>query len=434
MKPAAAGRERKRMNQLLIKNTHVNGALIDVLIQGNRFAALGADLAAPAGAETLDAAGMAMIPAFYNAHTHAAMSLFRGFADDLDLFVWLNEYIWPAEAKLTPEDIYDGSRLAILEMIKTGTVFFNDMYWSQAETIRAAEEMGVRAAIGLLYIESSPGVVLERNARDNAAIIAARSSYSDRIMIIPAPHAIYTVSGLGLKRAREEAQDFDGYLHIHAAETQREVDDCQQAHQATPIAYLDRLGVLGPRTILAHCCHLTDDDIAIIRERDCVIVHNPCSNLKLVSGRFRFQAVAKAGIRIALGTDGCSSNNNLSMLEEMKFAALAAKDEAGDPTAGKAEDVFAAATAVSARAFGLDAGEIAPGQLADCLLLDSDHSLLVADHHLLANVVYSADSSCIDTVICNGRVLMRHRVVPGEEDIIARGKAAARRVREYTGR
>ena len=417
------------MNQLLIRNTRVNGAPVDALIKDNRFAALGAGLDASAGVEVLDAGGMAMIPAFYNAHTHAAMSLFRGFADDLDLFVWLNEYIWPAEAKLTPEDIYDGSRLAILEMIKTGTVFFNDMYWHQAETVRAAEEMWVRAAIGLLYIESSPGVVLERNVRDNAAIVAARGSYSDRIMVIPAPHAIYTVSGLTLERVREEAQAFGGYLHIHAAETRREVDDCRQAHQATPIAYLDRLGVLGPRTILAHCCHLTDDDIALLRERDCVVAHNPCSNLKLVSGRFRFQAAAQAGIRIALGTDGCSSNNNLSMLEEMKFAALAAKDEAGDPTAGKAEDVFAAATVDSARAFGLEAGEIAPGQLADCLLLDNDNSLLVADHHLLANVVYSADSSCIDTVICNGRVLMRHRVVPGEEEIIARGRAAAGRIR-----
>lgn len=417
------------MNQLLIRNACVDGACVDVLIVGHHFAAIGAGLEQPAGADVLDAGGMAMIPAFYNAHTHAAMSLFRGFADDLDLFVWLNGYIWPAEARLTPADIYDGSRLAILEMIKTGTVFFNDMYWHQAETIRAVEEMGVRAAIGMLYIESSPGQVLERNVRDNEAILAARGSYSDRIMVIPAPHAIYTVSGLTLEKVRDEARAFGGYLHIHAAETRREVADCRQEHQATPIAYLDRLGVLGPRTILAHCCHLTDDDLAIVRDRDCVIVHNPCSNLKLVSGRFRFQAAARAGIRIALGTDGCSSNNNLSMLDEMKFAALAAKDEAGDPTAGRADEVFAAATATGARAFGLDAGQIAPGKLADCLLLDRGNSLLVADHHLLANVVYSADSSCVDTVVCNGRVLMRHRVVPGEEEIIARGRAAAGRIR-----
>jgi 5-methylthioadenosine/S-adenosylhomocysteine deaminase len=187
----------------------------------------------------------------------------------------------------------------------------------------------------------------------------------------------------------------------------------------TPIAWLDTCGMLTPKTILAHSIHLTKDDITLIRDRGCVIAHMPCSNLKLASGQFRFHEVAEQnGCRVTIGTDGCASNNNLSMLDEMKFAALSAKGETHSPTAAPAKTVFDCATRHGAEAFGIDAGVIAEGKLADALLIDLQHPLTVPCHNLVSNLVYSADSSCIDTVICDGRVLMENKIIPNERDIL----------------
>lgn len=418
------------MNALLIKNVQRNGVVSDVLIEGNRFSRIAPGIEHE-GARVIDGSGKAIVPPFYNTHTHAAMTLLRGYADDMELFRWLNECIWPAEAKLTGDDIRIGTRLAVLEMIRSGTVFFNDMYWHQPETVRAVREMGLRAAVGLLYLTGTDGRILERNRRSNEELLALGSDSSEKISITCAPHAVYSVAEPLLRQVAEESAQTGRILHIHASETAREVEDCLRAHGMSPIAYLDSLGALGPRTVLAHAVHLSDGDIALIRERRSWISHCPCSNFKLASGQFRYRkAVELGGCRFTLGTDGCASNNTLSMLEEMKFAALSAKDESGDPTSGRDGDIFHAATRAGAEAFGIDAGWIEEGKLADALLVELGHPLMTPNYSLVANLVYSADSSVIDTVICDGRILMENRRIDGEEEILSDARRVCRRLRK----
>ena len=406
------------MNSLLIRQVLLNGEPCDILIEGTRFKTIAPRLDVSA-ARTIDGKGKAIVPAFYNTHTHAAMTSMRGFADDIELFTWLQEHIWPFEKHITSDDVYHFARLAIVEMIRTGTVFFNDMYWYALSTVRAVEEMGVRAAIGRMFIESSPGVVMEQNVAENKALEALRPTLSERVQLTFAPHAIYTVSGQTLRAVAEEARAKGATIHTHASETRQEVEDCIKAHGMTPIAWLDACGMLTPKTVLAHAIHLTADDITLIRDRSCILSHMPCSNFKLASGQFRFHEVAEqAQCRVTIGTDGVASNNNLSMLEEMKFAALSAKGQTLLPTTAPAQTVFDCATRKGAEAFGIDAGVIAEGKLADALLIDLYHPLMVPCHNLISNLVYSADSSCIDTVICDGRVLMDNKTIPNERDII----------------
>ncbi len=416
------------MNQILIKNVRLEGRRTDVLIEGKYFKDIRPGIEAT-DATVIDGDHFAVIPPFYNTHTHAAMTLLRGYADDLKLFDWLNLHIWPAEAKLATEDIYLGSKLAILEMIKTGTVFFSDMYFMQQETIRAAEEMGVRAAVGLITLESVPELARALESV-NDLIWENRGSFSDRISLTLAPHAIYTVSTATLERIAERSRNEHLLIHTHLAETQYEVAECRKTHNCSPVEYLAKVGVLTDRAVLAHAIHLSDRDIELVAQAGASVNHNPCSNMKLASGIFAFEKILKAKINITLGTDGCASNNNLSMLEEMKFAALLAKSADADPESGHMHDVFDAATVNGARAYGIDAGVIEVGKLADCVLVDLDNSLMVGDYHLTSNLVYSADSSCIDTVICDGKILMRHHHVPGENEIIAAARKCCDKFRK----
>ena len=406
------------MNKLLIRQTMLDNQTVDVLIEGNRFARIAPIIDAP-DATLLDGRNLAIVAPFYNAHGHAAMTLFRGFADDIALFPWLAEHIWPAEALLTPEDVACATRLAIIEMIHSGTVFFNDMYWLPAVTARIADEMGVRAAIGRLFIEASPGVVRPTCHKMSEELEACATSLSDRLQLTYAPHAIYTVSGITLRKIAHAARDSGQMIHIHAAETRAECEACHLEHGMTPIAWLDACGLLGPRTVLAHAVHLTDADVALIVERQAILAHMPIANAKLGSGQFRFQdVVEKAGCRTTIGTDGCASNNSLSMFDEIKCAALSAKIEAANPTAGQAATIWTCATRNGAEAFGIDAGVIAQGKLADAVLIDLNHVSLVPCYNLISNLVYAADSSVVHTVICDGRVLMHNRTIPGEAAII----------------
>ena len=418
------------MTRLLISDVVLHGQRTDVLIAGNRFESIGPQPDAVVDEVITCNARMVIVPPFYNAHTHAAMTLLRGYADDVELAEWLTDHIWPAEAQLTDEDIYAGSRIAILEMIKSGTVFFNDMYWDQSATVRAAEEMGVRAAIGLLYLSGPDGRTNPRSERTNAALLELAADLPDRIQITEAPHSVYTVPEASLRAAAESAAEAGRLLHIHVSETRKENADCLAQTGRTPVAYLNDLGVIGPNSILAHCVHLSDEDRGILAEHDAVIAHLPASNMKLCSGQFDHTAARAAGLHLTLGTDGASSNNCLSMLTEMKLASLSAKIRSGSPTAARDHEVYEMATVAGALAFGIDAGVIAEGGLADALLIDLDQPNLIADHNLESNLVYAADSSVIDTVICDGRVLMSGRHVPGEEEILEQGRAAAARVRE----
>ena len=417
------------MSAVLLKNAVLDGAVTDILIEGSKISRIAPAIEMP-GAKTIFCGGhLAAVLPFYNTHTHTAMTLLRGYADDLALFTWLNEHIWPAEAQMDAADIYAGTRLGILEMIKSGCCFFNEMYWFPAEAIRAAGEMGVRADIGLVHL-ALPGSTSARSAaqiREDALALTRELPAGVRIAL--APHAIYTVCESALKDVTAVADELDMALHIHCSETLREVEDCRREHNnMTPVEYLDSVGLLREGTLLAHCVHLTDNDRKIIAERKAVISHCPVSNMKLCSGTFDLQAALSAGCRVTIGTDGASSNNNLSMVEEMKFAALAAKLKSNDPTAGKDEDVFRCATANGAAFAGVNGG-IAPGCDADILLVELDHCRMVGDYNLTANLVYSADSSVMHTLICNGKVIMENHRVPGEEEIIAEARKCCNKFR-----
>ena len=398
------------MGSLLIKDVLLDGRIVDVLIADGRFR----NLQAPPGTvadKTVDARGLAMLPPFYNTHTHAAMSLLRGYADDMPLQKWLNEYIWPFENKMTRSDIREGSRLAVREMIRTGTVFFSDMYFDIEETIDVVREYGMRAAIGVTFVEA-------HSKSQQAEKLELLRSWSDPtgglITLTVAPHAIYTVGPELLVRCADTARSLGLKLHIHLSETRTEVDDCIREHGTTPVRYLDLLGVLGPDVIAAHVVHVDEEEAAILAERGVTVSNCPCSNMKLASGIFPYKMLKDAGCRITLGTDGDSSNNNLDMREEMKFASLLAKVSSGDPEILPAAEAVDMATRQGAEAFGIDAGVIAEGKLADAILVDLSDVRMQPCHNLLSNWVYAAGSSCIDTVICNGRILMKDRIILAE--------------------
>ncbi len=393
------------MDSLLIRNVQWEGRLTNILIGDGRFR----DLAAPSDAacdHVLEADGMAILPPFYNTHTHAAMSLLRGYADDMPLQKWLKEYIWPFENKMTAGDIREGSRLAVREMIRTGSVFFSDMYFDIEETIEVVQEYGMRAAIGVTFVDSHS----KSQQEEKLELLRSWKDPGDgRILLTVAPHAIYTVGEDLLVRCAGTAREMGLKLHIHLSETRQEVDDCLREHGTTPVRYLEKLGFLGPDVIAAHVVHVDEEEAAILAAHGVTISHCPCSNMKLASGVFPYRMLRDAGCRITLGTDGDSSNNNLDMREEMKFAALLAKVSSGDPEILPAGEVVEMATRNGAEAFGIDAGVIAPGKLADAVLVDLRGEKMQPCHSLLSNWVYAADSSCIDTVICQGRILMEHR-------------------------
>ncbi|MBP5364389.1 MAG: amidohydrolase [Bacteroidales bacterium] len=409
-------------NTILIKNVSLDGKPTDIYIEGNRFKKIGGAASQQAADTVIDGSGMAIVPPYYNAHTHASMTLMRGYADDIELFRWLNEYIWPFEAKITERDIYIGAKLACLEMIKSGTVFFNDMYWHCDNVWRAVDEMGMRACLGMTFVDSLD----EKDIAYNFDLLQ-KNGTSDRIEYSVAPHAIYTVSEQLWHRCAEQARRVGARLHFHLSETRKEVDDCMAAHGTTPVRWLDKLGILGPDCIAAHVVHVDDEELALLRERGVTIVHNPISNMKLASGYFPTKRVIRSHCLVTLGTDGCSSNNNLDMREEAKVAALMAKCNYGPQTL-PVDMVFDWATRNGARAFGIDAGEIAEGKLADAMLIRLDNERMVPCHNLISNLIYSVSNEAVDTVICNGRILMQGRRVAGEADIVAEARECCERI------
>ncbi|MFP4168617.1 MAG: amidohydrolase [Desulfonatronovibrionaceae bacterium] len=402
---------------ILIKNVFWENDTVDVWIKDGRFQDIGRGLGCEAG-EVIDGTDKAILPSFFNCHTHAAMTLLRGYAEDMELYRWLSEYIWPLEGKLTERDVYVGSKLACLEMIKSGTTFFNDMYWHMPGTLQAVKEMGLRAGLSSVFIDLGD-LGKAKKFRSRARRLAEDSESCDGRVVFPlGPHAIYTVSKDSLAWVAEFAREQGMFVHIHLSETQKEVEDCLREHGKRPVEYLEEIGLLGPNVLAAHGIWVDDREISILADHGVTLVHCPASNRKLASGTFNYSAVQKKGIRVALGTDGCASNNNLDMLEEMKFASMLAKSQDNDPTAMPAQEAFACATENGAAAFGIEAGKIEEGGLADCILVDLRHPQMVPMHNLISNMVYSGNGGCVDTTICNGRVLMNGRCVPGEAEVV----------------
>ena len=405
------------MKSLFLKDVLLNSTRTNIRITGNRFSSISTTITPEQDDEVIEASQFAIVPPFYNAHTHAAMSLLRGYADDMPLFPWLNDHIWPFEAKMTSDDIYIGTRLAILEMIKSGTVFYNDMYWMMDAVWRATDEMGVRACLGVTVMDN----LGEEKLRKSFDLIEEYQEKSPLISMSVAPHAPYTVSDKLWVRSAEYAKQHNTILHFHLSETEKEVADCVAEHGLTPVRWLDSLGVLSSNCVAAHVVHVDEEEIQILKERGVAIAHNPVSNMKLASGYFKSLQMQESANKVMIGTDGCSSNNNLDMQEETKFAAMIAKCNYGPETLPV--DVLKQWSLTNApKVFGIDAGEIAVGKLADALLLDMNNERFVPNFNMYSNWFYASNCEAINTMICNGKILMRNRKVQGEDEIIETAK------------
>ena len=386
---------------------------------------IGEGLSFPAD-KILDGSRKAVIPGFVNAHTHAAMTLFRGFGDDMPLMPWLEQKIWPNEAKMTREDVYWGAKLACLEMIKSGTTTFFDMYQRPRVTADVTEEMGLRGIIAGVCFDGFDKEEAEKCKRHNERLIQDVDNYSKRVRFSIGPHAIYTVSGELLKWAHRFAMEHQIPIHLHLAETEGEVKDSLDRFGLTPVRYLYKLGVLSPRLIIAHGIYIDDDELRMLADHEVKVVHNPASNMKLASGiHFKFKEMRQLGITVGLGTDGCSSSNNLDMIEAMKLASLLGKAWRKDPEALTANEMLQAATAEGAAMFGLKAGQIKEGYLADLCLIDLNTPAFTPNFNFVSNLVYAANGSCVDTVICDGKILMENKKVPGEDEIMEKATEIA---------
>ena len=363
------------------------------------------------------------------------MTLFRGYGDDMPLMDWLEQKIWPAEARLTQNDVYWGTKLACLEMIKSGTTTFVDMYHFFHGTADAVEEMGVRAVLSGVCFDQFDPTQAARSKAYNQRLVQEMDRYSSRINYAIGPHAIYTVSGELLQWINQFSIDHDCLIHLHLAETEKEVIDCVKRFGTTPVRYLHRLGILSPRLVAAHVLYVDEEEIDLLAEYGVKVAHNPASNMKLGSGvEFKFCEMQKAGITVGLGTDGCASSNNLDMIEAMKLAALLGKGWRKDPVAIPAATIFEAATRNGAQMAGIDAGEVREGALADLCLVDLKIPALTPNTNFTSNLVYSANGSCIDTLICDGKILMQNKKVPGEDEILEKSSEIAARLLNTTSR
>ena len=404
---------------ILIKNVILDGVKKDVYIEQGLIKKIGSSLNFKAK-EKIDAcSSKAIIPSLINSHTHAAMSIFRGYADDLFLDKWLNDKIWPLEEKLNQDDIYWGTKLACLEMIKTGTSFFNDMYMFPGTASQAVKEMGMRAMIGLVVV----GFDSKEINRLEERYLRFKKQEDELVKFSVSPHSIYAVSRENLINAGKFALSKKMILHTHLSETEKEVKDCLKKYKTTPTQLLDKLGLLSPRTVLAHGVHLSLKEIKILSQRKVSLSHNPTSNLKLsVNGIFPYLSMVKNKVNVMLGTDGCASNNNLDMFQEMKTASLIQKYRENNPTVAPAKEIFQAASRNGFKFFNLNGGEIKEGKIADFLLINLNEASLVPGHCLVSDLVYSASGEVVSDMICNGKIVMRDRKVKQEQEIIKQAR------------
>ncbi|MGI6659578.1 MAG: amidohydrolase [Dethiobacteraceae bacterium] len=369
--------------------------------------------------QIIDGRGKVVAPGFVNAHGHAAMSLLRSYADDVPLMYWLEKRIWPIEARLKREDVYWGTKLALAEMIKGGTTTFADMYFFMDQVAEAVEEAGMRAVLcrGLVGV----GDEAESGLEESRLFVERWQGRAEgRITTMLGPHAPYTCPPPYLKKVLALQEELQVPLHIHLAETADEVEQIRREYQLTPTQLLRETGVLERPVLAAHCVHLTEEDMDILKAYDVHVAHNPGSNLKLGSGVAPLPDLLARGITVGLGTDGAASNNNLDMMEEMRLAALLHKGVRQDPTAITAADAFMLATRESAKAVFLEqAGMISEGMKADLIMVDLQRPHLVPRHNIIAHLVYAAQPSDITLVMVDGRVLCEHgRLTTLDEDEI----------------
>ena len=362
------------------------------------------------GAQRIDLPSHALIPGLVNLHTHAAMTLMRGLADDRALMDWLQNHIWPVETRLvSPDFVRDGTLLACAEMLRGGVTCFNDMYFFPEAAAQAALAAGMRASLGVIAIEMrSP---YASDAADYLSKgLAARDAFKNEALLsfCLAPHAPYTVSDTSLERIATYADELDMPVHIHLHETEDEIRESVEKHGLRPLRRLQKLGLLGPGLIAVHAVHLAPDEIGLLAEHACHVAHCPSSNLKLASGIAPVTALHAQGVNIGLGTDGAASNNRLDMFAEMRQSALLAKGASGDATVLQAQTVLAMATINAARALGIDdqTGSLAAGKCGDMAAVDLGAPELAPCYDPVSHLVYAAGREHVTHVWVNGELLV----------------------------
>lgn len=415
------------MKPILLKNIICNGLPSDIHIECGLIKRISGhgqgdcNVLAP-DTEIIDCKGKTAMPAFVNMHTHAAMSLMRGVEEDVHLNNWIDR-IWEIESRIDEDFVYWGTKVACLEMLKTGTATFNDQYWFSPVAHKAAVEMGLRPVVSYVVLDHNNKEESERQKEQCIKMYEDSLTWKDGIFAM-AFHAIYSVSEEMILWSSEFARKHGLKLHIHLCETGKEVRDCESVHGGlSPVEYLDRLGILDRDVIAAHTLWLDDKDVEILGKHKVNCVHNINSNTKLSSGyKFKYNELRDAGANVCIGTDGAASSNNLDMLEAMKTSALFQKAWRKDPKSLPLEELIDLGTKNGAKALGIGTGELAEGKSADICIINTDNSFFLSPGSFLSNYIYSAHSDCIESVICNGKFVMRDKRVEGEQGILANAR------------
>jgi len=383
---------------------------INLRFENNRIAALSAsESVAQAGDVKLDGGDRLAISGFVNAHTHLAMALFRGLADDVPLQVWLEEHVWPIEQQLQPEDVYWCTLLGIAEGIRSGTIAFIDMYFHCDQVARAVEESGVRALLsyGMIAPSLEDGGTSELDT--SRALIERWDGHADgRIRVALSPHAVYTCGEDVWRKAIELAHELSVPLHTHVSETRSEVEDWKAKTGSTPVRYLQSIGAFSLPTLAAHCVHVDEDDIAILAEHAVTVAHCPKSNAKLGSGIAPVPAMKQAGVCVAVGTDGAASNNRLDMVEELRASWMLQRAHHEDPTCLSSQDVVAMAVDAGRSILGLPENGLSEGAPADLVLFDTDRIHTTPPHDAAAMLAYATNSGDVTDVYVDGKTLLKN--------------------------
>jgi len=403
-----------------------------IATKNGRISYVGREAGAPPirAGKAIDSRGKVATPGLINCHTHLSMTVFRGIAEDQELSRWLSETIWPLEAKLEARDVYDGALLGCLEMIKSGTTCFADMYFHEEMVAKAVEKAGLRAVLAPGIIEGEESKRGERMLKESIDIARKFHGYANgRVSIRLGPHAAYTCSPNLLTKVRERASALNVGIHMHLAESKEMVKLVKEKYGLTEVELLESIGFLKPDVLAAHCIYLSDEEMRLMAKRDIKVSYNPVANMKIGLGISKIKDLMGFGVTVGIGTDGPASNNSLDMFEEMKVAALLQKVHYMDPTVLPAQRVLKMATVDGARALGLEktTGSLEVGKRADILLIDFRKPHLTPAHDLYANLVYSARGSDVDTVIVDGNVLMEGREVKtlDEEAVMERAQETA---------
>ena len=423
-------------NALILNPNNFEEKKQSLLIKNDLIAEISDEIDESNVDKIIDASGKILLPGLVNTHTHLSMTLFRGLADDLSLDSWLNDHIWPMEANLNGDYCYIGALLGAVELIKSGTTTFSDMYFYMEDVARAVDEAGIRAVLSYGMIDFGDAERREAEIKENLDLFKNCNGMADgRIKVFFGPHSPYTASEELLIKVRQLADEYNMGIHIHVSETQKEINDISEEKGLRPFEYLDKIGFLGPDVLAAHCVWFSDEEIDFIKKNNVKVSHNPCSNMKLASGIAPISKLLEKDVCVSIGTDGASSNNNLDLIEELKTASLLQKVSTLDPNVLNSHEALAMGTINGAEALGLsdEIGSIEVGKKADIILIDKNSANMVPDSTTLtSNVIYSANGSNVDTTICNGKILMENKklTVLDEQEIYEKAREAIKNLKE----